>query len=213
MMGEMRSQHLPSSPRCRAALFGGSFDPVHRGHLAMAVAAREAADLERVVFVPAAVSPFKFGTVATGGQRREMLEIALAESGVDWAVISDFELNRPAPSYSWETARHVSEACPGTEWHWILGTDQWEQIDRWAEPERLRQSLHFLVFTRQGQAVRERPGWRHTAVAFEHPASSSAIRTGFAEHCDWLTPGVAAYCEARGIYGGETRSSKPETDH
>lgn len=168
----------------------------------MAVAAREAADLERVVFVPAAVSPFKSGTVATGAQRREMLGIAVEEEGLGWAEVSRFELDRPAPSYSWETVRHMSETCPGTEWHWILGTDQWEQIERWAEPERLRQSLHFLVFTRQGQTVRERPGWRHTSVAFEHPASSSAIRTDFAGHRDWLTPGVAAYCEARGIYGG-----------
>lgn len=192
-----------SVPRPRAALFGGSFDPVHRGHLAMAVAAREAADLDRVVFVPAAVSPFKSGTVATGTQRREMLGIALAESGTAWAEISDFELNRPAPSYSWETARHFSALAPETEWYWILGTDQWDQIERWAEPERLRQWLHFLVFTRQGQTVRERPGWRHTAVAFEHPASSSAIRSDFTAHRDWLTPGVAVYCEERGIYGGE----------
>ncbi len=186
----------------RAAIFGGSFDPVHRGHLAMAAAAREAADLDLVLFVPAAVSPFKSGTVASGGQRREMLDIALAESGWDWAGVSDFELERPAPSYSWETARHFAEAFPGTEWHWMLGTDQWEQIDRWAEPEILREALSFLVFTRSGQTVRERPGWRYRAVPFEHPASSTAIRADFAAHRDWLTPGVAAYCEGEGIYGG-----------
>ncbi len=181
----------------RAALFGGSFDPVHRGHLAMAIAAREAAGLDRVVFVPAATSPFKRGTVATGAQRREMLEIALAEASLDWAEISGFELDRPAPSYSWETALHFAETSPGTDWHWILGTDQWEQIERWAEPEILRRTLRFLVFARNGQAVRQRPGWRATAVPFEHPASSTAIREGFAAHRHWLTPRVAAYWESR----------------
>jgi nicotinate-nucleotide adenylyltransferase len=194
----------PAKPPClsrRVALLGGSFDPVHRGHLAMATLAREVAGLEEVLFMPAAVSPFKKGTVATAGQRFEMIRIALADASMDWAGVSDFELNRPAPSYSWETAQHFRALEPETEWCWILGTDQWEQIDRWAEPGRLREGLHFLVFTREGQAVRERPGWRHTPIAFAHPASSTAIRADFAGHRDWLTPGVAAYCEQERIYG------------
>lgn len=188
-------------PPPRAAIFGGSFDPVHRGHLAMAAAAREAAGLERVIFMPAAVSPFKKGTVATAAQRLRMLEIALEEAGFPWAGISDFELNRPAPSYSWQTARHFSSLESETEWFWILGTDQWGQIERWAEPEILRETLHFLVFTRHGHPVREKTGWLHTPVVFQHPASSTAIRADFAKHRDWLTPEVAAYCESEGLYG------------
>jgi nicotinate-nucleotide adenylyltransferase len=185
----------------RVAIFGGSFDPVHRGHLAMAALAHEVAELEEVLFMPAAVSPFKKGTVATAAQRFEMIVIALDDAGMDWAGVSDFELNRPAPSYSWETAHHFHALEPETEWCWILGTDQWEQIDRWAGPERLREGLHFLVFTRKGQTVRDRPGWRHTPIALEHPASSTAIRGDIAGHRDWLTPGVAAYCGEERIYG------------
>lgn len=184
-----------SDAPARAALFGGSFDPVHRGHLAMAAAAREEIRLDRFVFVPAAVSPFKAGTMASGPQRRAMLEIALREAGYDWAEISDFELARHAPSYSWETAGHYAACFPNTVWYWVLGTDQWAQIERWAEPERLRQTLHFLVFARQGQEVLPRPGWRSTAIPFDHPASSSAIREDFPAHRDWLLPGVAAYWE------------------
>jgi nicotinate-nucleotide adenylyltransferase len=188
-------------PFRRVAIFGGSFDPVHRGHLAMATLARAVAGLEEVLFMPAAVSPFKQGTVATAAQRFEMLGIALADAAMDWAGVSDFELKRPAPSYSWETLRHFRVLEPETEWYWILGTDQWEQIDRWAEPERLREGLHFLVFTREGQIVRDRPGWRRTAIPFEHPASSTAIRADFAAHRDWLTEGVVAYCGQERIYG------------
>lgn len=189
----------PVPDESRIAIFGGSFDPVHRGHLAMAAAARERLSLEGVVFMPCAVSPFKRGTVASGPQRLGMLEAAIRDEQLDWAAVSDFELNRPAPSYSWETARHFTATQPGVSWHWILGTDQWEQIERWAEPETLRTLLHFIVFTRAGAVVRDRPGWRYTAVEFAHPASSTAIRRDPGACRDWLTPGVTAL--AQGIYG------------
>lgn len=189
----------PAFPN-RAAIFGGSFDPVHRGHLAMAERARAVSGLDRVVFMPAAVSPFKKGTVANASQRHDMLGIALRESGFDWAEVSGFELDRPAPSYSWQTAQHFASAFPRTEWFWILGTDQWEQIERWAEPEILRELLHFLVFTRKGEPVRERPGWRRTAIPFAHPASSTAIRSDLDAHGDWLAPGVLRYCREQGLY-------------
>jgi len=195
-----------SRNRLRKAIFGGSFDPVHRGHLAMAEVAREKGGLAEVIFVPAAVSPFKRGTVANGPQRREMIAMALAESRLDRASVSDFELNRPAPSYSWETARHFANLEPETEWCWIVGTDQWEKIDQWSEPDRLRESLHFLVFCRHGKVVEDRPGWRFTAVPFEHPASSTALREDFAEHREWLMPKVAAYCEREGIYGTSSKT-------
>ena len=188
------------SSRRRSAIFGGSFDPVHRGHLAMARAALEVGGLDRVIFMPAAVSPFKKGTVASGEQRRRMIELSLGDEEMDWAEVSSFELNRPAPSYSWETARYFRESDPETSWFWILGTDQWEQIEKWAEPERLKTDLHFLVFSREGQIVAERPGWRHTAIPFAHPASSTAIRGDINAHRDWLTPGVEAFCEKEGIY-------------
>ncbi len=196
--------------KSRQAIFGGSFDPVHRGHLAMADTAREAVGLDRLVFVPCAVSPFKTGTVATEEQRFRMLELAIEDMGMEWASLSDFEVSRPAPSYSWQTARHFSKSNPETEWHWILGTDQWNQIDRWAEPEQLRELLHFIVLTREGSGVLDRPGWRYTPVPFEHPASSSAIRANFGDHQEWLTEGVVRFCEEEGLYG---RSGMPFGEH
>lgn len=166
----------------------------------MATLARESLALGELIFVPCSVSPFKMGTLATGEQRLQMLILALVDSAMSWASVSEFELNRPAPSYSWETARHFAEAFPEVEWHWILGTDQWDQIEQWAQPEILRDLLHFIVFSREGDAVIDRPGWRYTAVPFEHPASSTAIRADFAGHGEWLTEGVREYCEVEGIY-------------
>jgi len=189
----------------RCAVFGGSFDPVHRGHLGMAVKARNSLALDRVIFLPCAVSPFKTGTIATGTQRREMLDLAVEEtaskSSTTWADVSDFELSRPAPSYSWEAALHFTSAAPEVEWYWIVGTDQWQVIDRWARPEILQKLLHFIVFTRHGNEVESRAGWRYTAIEFDHPASSSEIRKDWERHSDWLTDGVRAYVSQHRVYG------------
>lgn len=201
MIDNLPSGATPAFPVAeRWALFGGSFDPVHRGHLAMATAALSSAALSRVIFLPCFVSPFKNSTCAEPAQRLAMLELALTEFGEGWAEVSDFELNRPGPSYTWETAVHFTRTFPQIEWYWILGTDQWEQIEAWAEPERLRLGLHFLVCTREGTAVRERDGWRATAMNFDHPASSTAIRKDWALARNWVTPRVREYAEKNGIY-------------
>lgn len=188
------------SERRRVALFGGSFDPLHLGHVGMAKASREAAGLDGVVFLPCFVSPFKEGTHASAEQRAEMISIALEETGSGWAELSRYEIERQGPSYSWQTAVHYSESMPEVEWHWIVGTDQWDQIENWAEPEKLRELLHFIVVTRDGSGVAERDGWRHTAVQFSHPASSTEIRSDLKSHTDWLTPGVFRYCRENGLY-------------
>lgn len=158
------------------------------------------AELDEVILVPCFVSPFKSGTEATGAQRFAMLELALRDAGIGAARVSSFEIGRDGPSYSAETATHFAEAFPEVEWHWILGTDQWDGIEDWSRPETLRRILGFLVLTRNGEPVKERPGWKYEALPFSHPASSTAIRADFKGHRDWITPSVLAYCEAEGLY-------------
>ncbi|MCG8602233.1 MAG: nicotinate (nicotinamide) nucleotide adenylyltransferase [Verrucomicrobiales bacterium] len=189
-----------SKKREARAVLGGSFDPVHLGHLGMAETAGDAVGLQQIVFMPCFVSPFKSGTVATAQQRVEMLRIAVQESGLTSAEVSTWEAEQPEPSYSWETATHLSEMHPDVDWHWIVGTDQWDVIDRWAKPEKLRDLLHFIVLTRDKDPVIEREGWRHTAVPFQHPASSTKIREDFEGHTDWLVPGVVDYCREHLLY-------------
>jgi nicotinate-nucleotide adenylyltransferase len=187
----------------RVAIFGGSFDPVHLGHVDLAKCAKEAADLDRVIFMPCRQSPFKRRTVASAAQRFEMLRLAIGEQGISgWAVVSDFEISRPGPSFSWETVEHFEsdDESGDVEWCWILGTDQWEQLEAWAEPEKLRASLTFVVMTRDGDSVEKKEGWKNIAVPFSHPASSTAIRKDFENHVDWLSPGVAEYCKRLSIY-------------
>lgn len=187
----------------RRALFGGSFDPVHPGHAAIARAAVAQAGLERVIFLPAAQSPLKaHGPQATGAQRMEMLEAALA--GLEWAEVSGWELGRPGPSYSWQTAQHFREtAGPDVSWFWLMGEDQWDQLERWQNWPQLSADVTFLVFTRAGRTPRSREGVRAQFLSGEFPGSSTAIREARRAGGDWkplVHPAVAAVVERDGLY-------------
>jgi nicotinate-nucleotide adenylyltransferase len=159
----------------RLALFGGSFDPPHRAHLAIAAAAVEQCALERVIFIPCQVSPLKGRQpAAPGAHRLAMLRLAVA--GLPWAEVSDWELARPGPSYSWQTAEHFAALYPQAALHWLMGADQWESLERWARPDFLREHLTFIVFAREGIAPQPRPGWRAHFLEGAWPGSSTEAR-------------------------------------
>ena len=189
----------------KVAIFGGSFDPVHLGHLAMAEKAREQFTLSRVIFVPCNQSPFKGETRAGGEQRQRMLEIAIREKEWPWAGVSDYEISRPGPSYSWRTAEHFAEQFPGADLYWILGTDQWTQIEKWARPERLRELLRFIVVTRNGSKVMDRQDWKYEKMQFDHPASATAIRKDMKSALKFLPASVLKYCRANSLYSSLSR--------
>lgn len=193
---------MNSDPQ-RLALFGGTFDPVHLGHLDLVAKAREEAELDRVVLIPCARSPFKAeGPQASPEARVEMLQLALDErEWGPWAEVSRFEIERPPPSYSWQTTAHFRETEPeNTELFWILGADQWASLEDWAESDKLRRWLHFLVVARKGSEISERPGWRSTILEFDHPASATAIREGHGDSA-WLPASVRKYLGERQLYG------------
>jgi len=133
----------------RCALFGGSFDPVHRAHLQVARYALEQAQLDRVVFVPAAQSPLKAHAPLTNAVvRLQMLSLALQdEEGFE---LDDFEVERGGLSYTIDTVRHFSAGYPDTELYCIVGADQFEQLDRWYQIEELAKRVIFLVLARAG---------------------------------------------------------------
>jgi len=158
----------------KIALFGGSFDPVHFGHLAIAEAAQAACGLDRVFFLPCWQSPHKRDRqLAAAGQRIAMLELALRD--LPWADVCRWEIERQQTSYSWRTAEHFAAEFPGAELFWILGADQWRALPGWAEPDRLAALLHFIVFPR-GTEPQPQPAFRHVEINLRHPASSTEIR-------------------------------------
>jgi nicotinate-nucleotide adenylyltransferase len=120
----------------RIGVFGGSFDPVHFGHLIAAECAREQARLDRVVFVPAAAPPHKPGRIlAEGRHRLEML--ALAIGGHDAFSVSALELDRGGTSYTVDTLTTLATAHPGDALVLLLGPDALAGLPTWREPRRI----------------------------------------------------------------------------
>lgn len=189
----------------RVCLFGGTFDPVHLGHLHIAQAAAGHLGLDRVVFLPCRQSPHKAGRRhADGRHRLEMCRLATA--GHAWASVDDFDLAAPAPCYSWRTAEAMQEKHPGARLFWLMGTDQWQALPRWNRPEHLASLVEFIVYQR-GDGADPRDGYRMHPLRGSHPASATAIRRGIAKglHKDWIDPAVLDYILANGLYqtGGE----------
>ncbi|MGB0745115.1 MAG: nicotinate (nicotinamide) nucleotide adenylyltransferase, partial [Opitutales bacterium] len=136
----------------RIALYGGAFDPVHRAHIAVARAAREQVSLDRVIFLPAAQSPLKaHGPIVSDSDRLKMLEIAL--EGMEGYEVDDSELQRGGVSYTIETVSRFCQKCSERELFWILGGDQFAQLDRWRAVKELVRMLRFLVLARPGYGI------------------------------------------------------------
>jgi nicotinate-nucleotide adenylyltransferase len=185
----------------KIALFGGTFDPVHLGHIHIAEAARNALALDEVRFIPCRVSPFKTETAPSSSEDRlEMLRLATNE--LPWAVVDDFETSRAGPSYSWQTAEAMKARFPNCRLFWIMGTDQWDQLPDWAHPEKLAACVEFIVFSR-GNSPQAREGYRMHSVTAAHPASATEIRGEFRNGADghpWLHPDVTRFITQHGLY-------------
>jgi len=184
----------------RVALFGGTFDPVHLGHLHIAQLAYEQAHLDRVIFLPCQQSPHKSRTAqASAADRLEMLKLAATEP---WMRVDDFELLRASPSYSYLTVQHFVAHSPETEWCWIMGCDQWQKLSTWKEPQYLAQHLKFLVFSRD-DIPQPIAGFHMQHLLGTHPASSTALRDPrHTHHLDpeWLPTEVNQFIRSKGLY-------------
>jgi nicotinate-nucleotide adenylyltransferase len=154
---------VKNGARLRLGIYGGTFDPVHLGHLLLARDALEQCRLDAILFVPCAQSPLKSHRArADDDQRVALLKAALRGEPRFW--LSRCELDRPAPSYSVDTAREIHEAFPHAQLFWLLGHDQWEQLDRWREPAELRRLVRFIRFPRGAVAPPAAPARRDPRV-------------------------------------------------
>lgn len=131
----------------RLGVYGGTFDPVHFGHLLLAERAREECALEEVWFIPAGAPPHKLGAqIAAGAARAEMLEFAVA--GVREFKVDRRELQRSGPSYTVETLRELRRERPGDELFLLLGADSLRDLPLWREPREIATLATLLVVNR-----------------------------------------------------------------
>jgi nicotinate-nucleotide adenylyltransferase len=161
----------------RIGLFGGSFDPVHLGHLLVAQAAREELNLSRLFFIPAAQSPFKPDAKPTAvPERLRLLRLGLA--GKTWCAIDEQEVQRGGVSYTINTVRDYAKRLPGAELYYLIGADHVAKLPQWRAAEELARLAEFVVIPRPGQAETTFPApFRGRWLAgFPLGVSSSQIR-------------------------------------
>ena len=142
---------MSSAPSPRLGIFGGSFDPVHYGHLLLAECCREQAHLDEIWFLPAAAPPHKQGKkLAPAKARLEMLELATA--GNEAYRVSSLEIDRGGVRYTVDTLRAVAETHPQAEVFLLMGADSLRDLPTWREPAEILSRGTPIVVRRAGSA-------------------------------------------------------------
>ena len=175
----------------RIGLFGGSFNPIHLGHLLMAQSAIEELGLTRLYFIPAAQSPFKPDSeVAPAAERLRLLRLALA--GQNRCCLDESEIARGGVSYSIDTVRAYAARYPEAERWYLIGGDHARLLPKWRAAEELAKLVHFAVVPRPGEAAvplpspfsgRSLQGWEMSISASQ---IRERVRAG--EPITWLVP-------------------------
>jgi nicotinate-nucleotide adenylyltransferase len=195
----------------RLGILGGTFDPIHAGHLAAARAAMECEHLDRVVFVPTGVPPHRGGAVASAEQRLEMCSLAIGDD--TRFVVSDLEVKRAGPSYTVDTLRELERLHPDDRLFLILGWDAAQLFNTWHEPAEIRTLASVIVVTRPGSGPWTGMGLEvaglgnGSTTVCERPTpaiSGSALRRKLGEGkpvADMLPEAVEHYIAKHGLYG------------
>ncbi len=207
-------------------LYGGSFDPVHRGHIATAEELVQRLPFAEIRLLPAARSPLKHH-VSANQHRLAMLKLAI--EGKQRLTIDDRELRRPPPSYTVDTLRELrDELGPEQALVFIMGADSFAGLPRWKDWQSLTNYAHLLVVSRPGSAATHSPdlaNWweKHRIAPGEslesrprgmvlmmetrpHAIASREIRAAIHDHRDtscWLNPAVRDYIDRHHLYAGD----------
>lgn len=164
----------------RIGLFGGSFDPFHLGHFLVARTAKEKFRLGKVVFLPCAHSPLKDASPVASDQAR----LAMLGQGLKrqiWAEVSDWEIRQGGISYTVDTVRQWVKTYPRACLFWIMGSDQWNRLSSWKNPQELQKKLTFLVFPRS-EKPRPRKGFRMQEIPLRLDISATEVRQRIRKH-------------------------------
>ncbi|MDD6355782.1 MAG: nicotinate (nicotinamide) nucleotide adenylyltransferase [Oscillospiraceae bacterium] len=138
----------------KIGLYGGAFNPVHNGHLALAEHFKNALELERLIFIPTHVPPHKSGDGLVSGEHRiNMLSLAL--SGLDYCSVSDIEFRREGKSYTYDTVCELKKIYPDDEFFLIVGADQYFDFQKWYRADELLRQVTVCSAARENNQYRQ----------------------------------------------------------
>jgi nicotinate-nucleotide adenylyltransferase len=193
-------------------IYGGTFDPIHHGHLHVIKELLRSRRVERIIVIPAGDPQLRERPIASGRDRLAMCRAAVAEltSIKDSVEVSDREIIRDGPSYAINTVEELMREHPGKELAWIVGSDAYRKIDDWYESERLQELISFIVIERPRDQI---AGSRESDDEFDDfdtteinalKISATEIRKRIGEGLELsaMVPApVLSYIESKGLYG------------
>jgi nicotinate-nucleotide adenylyltransferase len=131
----------------RTGIFGGSFNPIHNGHISLALQLKERAGLDEVWLMVSPQNPLKqSGDLLADDLRLHMARLAV--EGVEGITVSDYEMHLPRPSYTWNTLEALSTDYPERQFVLMIGGDNWAIFDRWYHADDIRRKYEIIVYTR-----------------------------------------------------------------
>jgi nicotinate-nucleotide adenylyltransferase len=168
----------------KIALFGGSFDPIHNGHMACAKAVYQALGCDEFIFMPTFISPFKRKTLFTAKQRHELILTMLPSLKIN-AKVSSFEINRESPSWTIDTLLYIKENNPHTELFLCCGADTLASMPEWKRAKEISDLATIVCYPRGGVGLSDPAGFRVMHLDGPlFPCSSTDIRHKLIEKMD-----------------------------
>lgn len=183
-------------------LFGGSFDPVHHGHLIVAQVAREQLGLDVLRFLPAREQPFKQGRHRSSAEHRAAM-LSLAIAGAPGFALERIELDRAGPSFTAHTLQALRSREPGSEFVLLLGADAAGELPAWREAERIPELARIVMFARPGSTSPRSPWISQTIEVPAVDISATEVRRRVAQGQSiryWVPDTVAEYVARHRLY-------------
>ncbi|MBQ3805143.1 MAG: nicotinate-nucleotide adenylyltransferase [Prevotella sp.] len=163
----------------RIGLFGGSFNPIHNGHVMLGELMLEHAGLDEVWYVVSPLNPLKNDGRNQEAEETRLHLVELALKDKPRLKASDYEFKLPRPSYTWNTLQNLKQDYPEDEFVLIIGGDNWEHFDRWAHYEDILREYEIAVYPRGGAEIKQPPGYAKGVNVYDlplFPISSTEVR-------------------------------------